>query len=129
MHYFFTLEFEGTKQEKGINNKNNSGSDGGDFDDNDDGDDGDECGDDGLLVVNFWRCDGDVYDDAAADYDGKGDYTYAYDKLVIVRMMIIAVEFNRHVDDSDFYDDGRWVRSAYLLVIVRTMMIEVGVDL
>jgi len=53
MHYFFTLEFEGTKQEKGINNKNNSGSDGGDFDDNDDGDDGDECGDDGLLVVNF----------------------------------------------------------------------------
>jgi len=53
MHYFFTLEFEGKKQKKGIKDEDNSGSDGDGFDDNDDGDDGDECGDDGLLVVNF----------------------------------------------------------------------------
>ena len=112
-HLFLHLNVRVQNRKKGINNEDNRGSEGGS---NDDDDDGDECGDDGFLGVNFWICDGDGDDDDAAaadDDDGKGDYTYAYDKVVIVRMMIIAVEVNRHVDDSDIYDDGRWVRSVY----------------
>jgi len=44
-----------------------------------------------LLVVTFWWCDGD----GDIDDDSKGEYTY--DKMLMVRKMIIAVEFHRYV--------------------------------
>ena len=57
----FTLEGEGMKEEKRINDEDKVGSDGGSFDDYDDDYD-DECGDDGVAG------DGDA-DDGDADDD------------------------------------------------------------